>query len=92
MDDQVKKELVQLRAEVAELKKQSVLRVSWEDKQTDSGIKIEGGPTTIRRTGVVVGSTAVPVGPQSLAILFVVKRDGDNEMLTLGPKDCKVIE
>lgn len=74
----------ELRKEVAELKKKpSGIRVSWQDKVSESGIQLTGGNTTIPRFGTVCSAVAIPVGPNQIGTIFLVKRDGDNVVLPL---------
>lgn len=86
-----KLEEINKRLELLE-KKPAGLRVSWEDKVTESGIQLTGGSTTISRTGVICGVFMVPVSANQLAPVFVTKRDGDNVIVPLEAGNAKFID
>lgn len=74
--------------EIQELKKNVVQRYSWEEKATDSGIQIAGGPTTVTHVGVLKSMTAVPT-PQGVAVLFLLKDENSNKLAILPPEMVK---
>ena len=86
-----KLEEISKRLELLE-KKPAGIRVSWEDKVTDSGIQLTGGSTTITRTGVICGVFMVPVAANQLAPVFVTKRDGDNVIIPLEAGNARFID
>lgn len=79
---ELRKAVETLTAKVADLQKKTVTRVQWEDKVSESGIKLEGA-STIKRKGTVISSFGVPMSPTQMAVLLVVKRDQDNKVLVL---------
>lgn len=86
-----RKENEELKSEITRLKGMSgKTRVQWEAKRSDSGIEIVGGPSTITKTGTIVGASALPVGPGQMGILFVVAAD-DGTWALLDPGTAKVI-
>jgi len=71
--------------EVRDLKQSVKCRYSWEEKATDSGIQIAGGPTTVTHTGVLKAVTSLPT-PQGIAILFVLQDDASGKFAIMPPE------
>lgn len=71
-------------------KRPSGVALTWNDTQSDSGIQISGGPTTIPRSGVLLAAIPLPIGPGQIAISYVVRRDGDGQVLVLDAGACAV--
>jgi hypothetical protein len=72
--------------EVEELKKRvealerasNGTKVAWQERETESGIKLSGN-STVERTGTLLGTTVLYNDmSKSMGVVFVVKRDGDN--------------
>ena len=53
-------------------------RIAWQEKTTDSGIQIAGGPTTIECKGEILGCLPGQDQQGRPLILYIVKRDDDN--------------
>jgi hypothetical protein len=78
------KEISDLKEEVKKLQQ----RFSWEEKETETGIKIAGGPTTITRTGTYLGTTSIPT-PQGIAVVMILKEDHTGRLAMLSPELLK---
>lgn len=50
-------------------------RFSWEEKVTESGIQLAGGPTTVVKTGTLIAAAPIPVGPGQISLAFVLSDD-----------------
>jgi hypothetical protein len=72
------------------ISKKAVTRVAWQDKQSESGITLEGN-ASIERTGVVVSSFGVPMSATQIAIMLVIRREGDDQMVVLDGQLCKIL-
>lgn len=77
----------QLSLIVATLSKTNA-RYQWEEKVTETGIQIAGGPTTITKIGLLRGVTALPT-PQGLAFAFVLQDETSNKFAILSPELIK---
>ena len=71
-------------------KKPAGVPLTWNDTQSDSGIQISGGPTTIPRSGTLLAAIPLPIGPGQIAISYVVRRDGDGQVMILDAGACAV--
>jgi len=92
MTQEILDKLTALEAKIDKLSNVAGFKVAWEDKMTESNIQIQGGPTTVKRTGVVLGTAMFPTSPTDIVIMFVVKRDGDDHIVSVGPGNCKFIK
>jgi hypothetical protein len=81
--DELSKKLDDLTA----LVKMSVKRVSWEEKRTDSGIELVGGPTTVTHVGTVVSTTMLQ-SQQGMAIAYIIL-DDNGKFAVLSPEMTK---
>jgi hypothetical protein len=70
--------------EVNEIKGIVSKRFSWEEKATESGIQIAGGPTTITHYGELLGFTSVNT-PQGIAFAFVLQDESNKKFAILSP-------
>jgi hypothetical protein len=59
-------------------------RYQWEEKTTETGIQIAGGPTTIAKTGILRGVCVLPT-PQGLGFAFVLQDEASNRFAILSP-------
>ena len=72
-----------LQAEVVSLKARVLPRVEFQTQTTDSGIQLTGGPTTITKTGIVMGIVPIQNGAgQSFGAL--IKEDGQPNIVLVG--------
>jgi len=86
-EDQIKslsQQIQDLAAEVKTLRQ----RFSWEEKETESGIQIAGGPTTVTRTGTYMGTTAIPT-QQGIAVVMILREDLTGRLAMLSPELLK---
>lgn len=67
-------------------------RVSWEEKTTSTGIVLTGGPTTVERFGVILGSTLVQVAMNQASIVFIVRREDTNDLAVMDASSVKVLK
>lgn len=73
------------------LEKKIENRVSWEDKVSESGIQIAGGPTTVTRYGRMLSTIPLQNGPTSLAIMAVIRRDYDGQISVVDMSQLKLL-
>jgi hypothetical protein len=73
-----------LTTEISELKKVVGQKYTWEEKASESGIQIVGGPTTIQHRGLLKGVCAVPT-PQGLVFAFILQDEVTNKFAILSP-------
>ena len=65
------------------------MAVEWDDKTTDSGIQLMGGPTTVSRKGVILSTFLAPdQKTQTVQIMLFCRRD-DGEFVVLPPQAVK---
>jgi hypothetical protein len=69
--------------------------VEWQEKVTESGIEIAGGPTTVARRGFVISSNAFPIpqgpGQMGFVVVLVVGRN-DGKIVVVNAELCHVVE
>lgn len=51
------------------------IRVSWEDKVSDSGIQLTGGSTTVKKCGAVAGVMPMVAGNQQMLCAVIAGDD-----------------
>ena len=78
--------LVRLESTINELSKKIDnigIHVEWEVKTTDTGIVLVGGPTTVKKSGLLVGTMLMPIGkPGEMTVGFVIKTsEGTTELV-----------
>ena len=63
------------------------VRVSWQDKKTESGIEITGGSTTVSRFGTIASAILLPVPskPGSMSLCALIA--GDDKLFYTIPLD-----
>ena len=89
----IEKELQELKAEIAELKKSRHIRVKFQVNKTDSGIEIAGGPTTIEKSATLLGTVLVPApNTPNTMMLGAVVVDDEGKVGTVGPMETLKIE
>jgi hypothetical protein len=69
--------------------KKSIVRVSWEEKVTESGIQLQGSSVSVRKKGIVFDSQVLPTGPNEAKLFFIVKKD-DGEIGTVPAEFCRI--
>ena len=77
--------------EVADLKiaiKNQTKRYSWEERATESGIQIAGGPTTVTHYGLFRGVAAIPT-PQGIAVAFILEDESNGRINVLSTELVK---
>lgn len=68
------------------------VRVSWEDKQTTTDIKIVGGSTTVTRTGVLINVIMFPHAESRQVVPAGVIAGDDKQWHIVLPFDrCKIL-
>lgn len=76
----------------ASVKHSTGVRVSWEDKKTESDIQIAGGPTTVKRSGILCSIMPMPHpnDPRQVIPTALVAGD-DKQWHAIMPFDrCKI--
>lgn len=76
-----------LEQEIAELKKRTLPMVEFQMQETDSGIQLAGGPTTVTKQGIVMG-----VIPMQQGIGVLVKEEGQPHVVLVPINAIKWLE
>jgi hypothetical protein len=76
-------------ADLTNIVKKSLVRVSWEEKVTESGIQLQGSSASVRKSGNVFDSQVLPTGPNEAKLFFIIKKD-DGEVGTVPAEACRV--
>lgn len=71
------------------LQNNSAVKVEWHDKKTESNIEIAGGPTTVKRTGTVVG--VLPMPQQNGMVMCVAVAGDDKRWYIVNMDGCKIL-
>ncbi|MEM4379063.1 MAG: hypothetical protein QXL01_00050 [Thermoplasmatales archaeon] len=75
--------------DLGDILRKSQVRVSWEEKQTDMGIQLQGSSASVKKTGIVFDTQFMPTGPSEMKLFFVIKKD--NGDIGLVPADhCRI--
>lgn len=74
--------------EVNQIKSLVKKRFSWEEKITDSGIQIAGGPTSVTHYGELLSVCSVQT-PQGLAFAFILQDESSKKLAILSPDMIK---
>ena len=78
------KEIEELKAEIAALKKSVAIRAEYTAKTTESNIKLEGN-ATVNKTGVLLGTSVIalpnPNGTLGIQLMGVIKPDEGGELI-----------
>lgn len=75
--------------DLSESLNKSIVRVSWEEKVTDSGINLQNSSVSVKKSGIVFDSQILPTGPNEAKLFFIVKKD-NGEIGTILAEMCKV--
>jgi hypothetical protein len=86
--EQLTKKIEELQRQIAVLSVANV--VEWQDRQTDSGIQLTAGPTTVPRRGTVMTTLMAQGQDGKPLIALVVKRD-DGVFLVLPADQTKPV-
>jgi len=65
-------------------------KVEWEDKQSESGIQLAGGPTTVTRYGHIMTATILQTSPTQASIMLLIQEDVGGKFYVLAPDQVKV--
>lgn len=76
-----------LEKEITELKKRTLPMVEFQMQETDSGIQLAGGPTTVTKQGIVMG-----VIPMQQGIGVLVKEEGQPHVVLVPINAIKWLE
>jgi hypothetical protein len=87
----LEQKLEALMAEVAEIKKVVLQKYAWDEKVSESGIQIAGGPTTVEHQGYFKGAVAVPT-PQGVVFAFVLQDEISGKFAILGPEFVRPVK
>ena len=75
----------ELQRSIEELRSKQRIKVRFQVKKTDSGIELSGGPTTIEKTGTLIGTAIVPSPQQNAMMLGAVVVDENGVAGVVGP-------
>jgi hypothetical protein len=74
---------------LAEILKNSIVKVSWEEKITESGIQLQGSSACVVKKGYVFDTQILPTGPNEAKLFFVIKKE-NGEIGTVPAEACRV--
>lgn len=84
--------LQKIEESLVKLKSAQVKKVSWQEKTAASGIQIASGPTTVTKTGVILGVNVVPTSPTQVGAVFIVKVDDSDQIAIIDSQFIKFEE